>query len=238
MAKKRKRWQNESLMIAIRKHATRAFTLIELLVVVVIVGVLVASAIPAYQNYISKARKSEAYGFLDLLKKNQVAYYHENNLFLNAPLNPAAQSHTWTADDNWNSIKYLSQPGASTFFRYGAAAAKGPAPDYKPKSTDSGIAFIGDSWNGAQDNCLDGYTGPGGFDGAPPTYSSFGLMSVDQEGAQKDWVVIGAQGNVLKDICTYLLIYMWVEGNDSGVKSSGRIEFDRDYNMMTYDFGA
>lgn len=42
------------------KHAAPGFTLIELMITVAIVAILVATALPSYQNYTTRARLSEA----------------------------------------------------------------------------------------------------------------------------------------------------------------------------------
>jgi len=48
----------------------QGFTLIELMIVIAIVGILSAVALPAYQNYTSKARTTEALGILAAAKTN------------------------------------------------------------------------------------------------------------------------------------------------------------------------
>jgi len=63
----------------------RGFTLIELMIVVVIVGILAAIAIPAYQNYVREARRAEAKS--ELLRLAQVqTKWRITNISYAAPL--------------------------------------------------------------------------------------------------------------------------------------------------------
>lgn len=221
-----------------RPRNLNGFNIIELMVVMVILGVVAGVAVPVYRKYVANAKKAEAYELMGTFKKNEITYYQEHSIFVSVPLNPPAGTHEWAELEEWSQLQGLTPVGSIAYFRYAAAAAIGPAPDFKPRATGDGLSFIGGSWNGAQDNCLDNYSGPGGFDGQVPTYDNFGLMSVDQEGAQKDWVVLGAQGNSISDICTYVLMYLWVDSNGGDVKASGLIDFDRDFSEDTYQFGS
>ena len=63
------------------QKAQKGFTLIELMIVVAIIGILAAVAIPAYQDYTSRAQVSEGVELLAGLKVDIVDYYGQNGKF-------------------------------------------------------------------------------------------------------------------------------------------------------------
>jgi prepilin-type N-terminal cleavage/methylation domain-containing protein len=62
-------------------RSTRGFTLIELMIVVAIIGVLAAIAIPAYRDYVKRARMSEVLAVFDALATGANEYHAAVSFF-------------------------------------------------------------------------------------------------------------------------------------------------------------
>ena len=68
-----------------RKRA-QGFTLIELLVVVTVIVIVAAIAIPAYNSYINKAKRTIAYSTLDTIRKALETYSFDYQVYPPAPI--------------------------------------------------------------------------------------------------------------------------------------------------------
>lgn len=66
-------------------RTVRGFSLIELMIVVAIISVLMAIAIPAYNDYQIKGKISEATGGLSQMRLQVEQYYADNRTFVDFP---------------------------------------------------------------------------------------------------------------------------------------------------------
>lgn len=96
----------ESIKMRIR---TSGFTLLELMITLVIVAILAAVAIPSYQQYVTKARRTDATTALLQLAAAQEKYFLSNNQYATSMVLLGIPATSPSGD------YYLSTDGAGVF---------------------------------------------------------------------------------------------------------------------------
>lgn len=102
-----------------RRARQGAFTLIELMIAVVILGVLLAIAVPAYQGYVERSRRTEARTvLLDTAQRLERCYstygaYNDNNCDL---INGGSLANDIESDGGWYVVSTANSTiNAATF---------------------------------------------------------------------------------------------------------------------------
>lgn len=122
---------------------TKGFTLIELMIVVAIIGILSAIAIPAYTDYVTRAKIPEATSNLADLRVKMEQYYLDNRTYptVGCVVYPAVPLAT-----------QLQVPAAGNF-AFSCAVAVGPPPTYTLTATGvAGTSMSGFTYTVNQTN--------------------------------------------------------------------------------------
>jgi type IV pilus assembly protein PilA len=110
------------------------------MIVVAIIGILAAVAVPAFLNYITKAKTAEAPSLLKTLSESEAAFFSRprinsadglqlNNCYLGAGYAPAqaptGQKITWAGNPNLNAIGFAA--GSQVYYNYSVTGSAGIA---------------------------------------------------------------------------------------------------------------
>lgn len=124
----------------------KGVTLIEVMIVVVIVGMLAAIAIPAYNDYVTRSRRSDAFTALETVRAAQEMYRAEQGFYAGAIGSLAGCASTMAGDNYTISITRTD----NTHFTALAAAQNRQAGDKYPQfrvNQDGTQDYYDTSWH-------------------------------------------------------------------------------------------
>lgn len=90
-----------------------AFTLIELMIVIVILGIIVAVAYPAYTDQVRKARRAEAKSALQQTINRQERHYTDNNTYTTDMTELGYGADPFITEEGWYSVTAAACGGST-----------------------------------------------------------------------------------------------------------------------------
>lgn len=109
------------------RSQARGFTLIEIMIVVVIIGLLAAFALPAYQSYVLKSRRADAKNAVLDMASRQERYFSINN------------KYSATASDlGYSALPLDINSSGTSYYSLSVTASTGPA-GFVAKATPTGV---------------------------------------------------------------------------------------------------
>ncbi|HLX79844.1 MAG TPA: type IV pilin protein [Burkholderiales bacterium] len=120
-----------------RRPRERGFTLIEVMITVVIVGILAAIALPSYNQYLTKSRRSEAQQLMTQISSQQAQYLFDARSYT-ATLGPSGLNmarSNWTCTTNCVgqyytvSISTLTNTATPPYYQITATPSGSQIPD-------------------------------------------------------------------------------------------------------------
>ena len=135
----------------------RGFTLIELMIAVAIIAILAAIALPAYNDYVQRAKITEAFTGLAEFRVRMEQYYQDNRKY-DGPTPPGLNG-CGAAAPNSKYFDFDCAPAVSPSQTY-TASAKGIAIQGLTgfvytlnEKNDRATTTVGTDWNGAGSAC-------------------------------------------------------------------------------------
>lgn len=132
----------------------RGFTLIELLITVAIIGFLAAIALPAYNDYVSRGKLTEAFTALSDFRVRMEQFYQDNRRYDGAGLNGCG-----AAAPNSKFFTFLCEPAVAPSQTY-TITATGIANEGLTgfvytlnEKNERKTTTVGTGWSGAPKDC-------------------------------------------------------------------------------------